>query len=180
VKSAHALAKWRNVRFAGAMLRPFVLLLLLILPIAPASARDSLGIFDRWGAFRDPEVPRCFAIAAPAGQEDGQAGWRPFASVGTWPKKGVRGQLHIRLSRKRAPGTGVTVSLGDQRFALVAGDADAWATDKRADAAILSAMRSARSMSVEATARNGRAFADVYTLRGAATAMDAAAIGCAR
>jgi hypothetical protein len=163
------------------MMHRFAFLVLIALPVAPLSARDSLGIFDRWGAFRDPAVPRCYAIAEPAERGGGSdAAWRPFASVGTWPRKNVRGQLHIRLSRQRAPGSAVTLSIGDQRFALVAGNADAWAVDKRGDAAILAAMRSARSMSVEATARNGRGFADVYTLRGAATAMDAAAIGCAR
>lgn len=28
-----------------------------------AVARDSLGVFGTWGAFRDPGVPRCYAIA---------------------------------------------------------------------------------------------------------------------
>jgi len=31
----------------------------------PAQARDSLGVFESWGAFRDPSVPRCYAIAEP-------------------------------------------------------------------------------------------------------------------
>ena len=41
-------------------------------------------------------------------------------------------------------------------------------------------MRSASSMSVSSVGANGRAFADSYALRGAATAIDAAALGCAR
>lgn len=154
-------------------------LMLVFVPLASASARDSLGVFDRWAAFRDASVPRCYAIAAPAQAASTSSAWRPFASVGTWPRKGVRGQLHIRLSRQRAPDTPTTLSIGDRRFMLVAGNADAWAPDKRGDAAILAAMRNAKSMSVAATGRDGRGFADVYTLRGAATAMDAAAIGCA-
>ena len=39
-------------------------------------------------------------------------------------------------------------------------------------------MRGGRSMSVEAVAPHGRPFADVYALAGAATAIDAAALGC--
>jgi hypothetical protein len=48
------------------------------------------------------------------------------------------------------------------------------------DAAIVAAMRSADSMSVTATDRSGHRFTDRYSLRGAATAMDAATVGCAR
>ena len=45
---------------------------------------------------------------------------------------------------------------------------------------IVAAIRSNRSMSVESLGKGGRAFADVYALKGAATAIDAAAMGCAR
>ncbi|MEG3176941.1 hypothetical protein U1872_11930 [Sphingomonas sp. RB3P16] len=149
---------------------------LALLLASPAAARDSLGIFDRWGAFSDlPQ--RCYAIAQPA-QAGGASRWRPFASVSTWPGQGVRNQLHIRLSRERNPQSRVTLSVGERRFELVAGSADAWAPDSRTDAAIVAAIRSSRSMSVETLARTGTPFADVYTLRGAATAIDAAALGC--
>lgn len=144
-----------------------------------AQARESLGIFDRWGAFRDPAPRRCFAIATPL-RAGGASRWRPFASIGSWPARGQRGQLHVRLSRERDPRASVTLSVGERRFELVAGEADAWAPDSRTDAAIIAAIRSGRSMSIETLARTGSPFADVYTLRGAATAIDAAALGCVR
>ncbi len=165
------------------MRRTFLFLALLAAPLAPdiAQARDSLGVFERWGAFRDPAVPRCYAIAQPVRHWGGAAGqWRPFAAIGTWPRQRVRGQVHVRLSAERAPGARVILSIDDRRFALTAGTADAWAPDRQTDAAIIAALRSGSSMSVASTGRDGRAFADAYALRGAATAMDAAAIGCAR
>ncbi|HEX7851932.1 MAG TPA: hypothetical protein VF485_19525, partial [Sphingomonas sp.] len=70
------------------------------------------------------------------------------------------------------------LSIGERRFDLVAGADDAWAPDARTDSAIVAAMRSGRSMSVEGLGRDGSAFADVYTLSGAATAIDAAALAC--
>ena len=145
-------------------------------PIA-AQGKDSLGVFESWGAFRDPATPRCYALAEPA-RRGRKADWKPFASIGTWPRQGVRNQLHIRLSQPRRAGSRVTLSIGDQRLPLVAGNADAWAPDRQADAAIVAAMRSGTSMSVETLGLNGRAFVDVYALRGAATAIDAAALGC--
>lgn len=141
-----------------------------------AQARESLGVYDRWGAFRDASPRRCYAIALPV-QRGGNPGWRPFAAIGSWPGQGARGQFHVRLSRDRDPRARVTLSIGERRFDLVAGNADAWAPDSRTDAAIIAAMRSGRSMSVETLGKSGP-FADSYTLRGAATAIDAAALGC--
>lgn len=148
------------------------LALLLLL----AQGREALGVYASWGAFRDPSPRRCFAIAQPV-EKYREA--RPFASIATWPRDGVQGQLHIRLSRSRAANARVTLSIGERRFELQAGDADAWAPDARTDAAIVTAMRSGRSMSVESVAASGAPFADSYALKGAATAIDAAALGCA-
>jgi hypothetical protein len=155
-------------------------LLIALLPLciaAPLAARDSLGVFDDWGSFRDPAVPRCYAIAA-AAKEAG--GYQAYADVGTWPRRGVHGQVHFRLSRMLSAGSHPSLSLGGTRYPLTGGGADAWAPDKRADAAIVAAMRSADSMSVTAADHAGRRFTDRYSLKGAATAMDAATVGCAR
>jgi hypothetical protein len=138
-------------------------------------ARVPLGVYDSWGAFRDPSPKRCFAIAQPV---EKYRTAQPFASIATWPRDGVRNQLHIRLSRARAANARVTLSIGERRFELQAGAADAWAPDARTDAAIVAAMRSGRSMSVETVGANGAPFADSYALKGAATAIDAAALGC--
>lgn len=155
--------------------------LLFVLPLialaSPLSAKDSLGVFDNWGAFRDPAEPRCYAIAMSDKDRSNPQG---FADVGTWPRKGVRGQVHFRLSRQLAAGAWISLSLGGTRYPLSGGGADAWARDKRMDAAIVAAMRSADSMSVTAVDRAGRRFTDRYSLKGAPTAMDAATVGCAR
>lgn len=154
-----------------------VIAALLLLQAVPG--RQSLGVFDRWGAFRDPAPARCFAIARPLGRR-ANAAWEAFASVATWPTEGTRGQLHVRLSRNRADSARVTLSIGERRFELLAGASDAWAPDAQTDLAIVTAMRSGRSMSVETVSAQGTPFADIYPLTGAATAIDAAAVGCAR
>ena len=154
-------------------------LVLLALIATPAAARESLGVFDSWGAFTDPSPPRCYAIAQPV-RSGGGSRWRPFASIATWPGQGARNQLHVRLSRERDPRARVTLSVGERRFELIAGNADAWAPDTRTDAAVVAAIRSGRSMSVETLGKGGQPFADIYALRGAATAIDAAALGCVK
>ena len=42
----------------------FLAVLSLLALASPLAAKDSLGVFGDWGAFRDPAVPRCYAIAA--------------------------------------------------------------------------------------------------------------------
>lgn len=162
------------------MLRFAFVVALSLAVAAPVGARESLGVFSGWGAFRDADGPRCYAIAEPARRSGENAPWRAFASIGNWPAKGMRGQVQVRLSRERRTNASVTLGIGDRRFALKGGAADAWAADRRADAAIIAAIRSGSSMSVASVDARGRPFADVYPLRGAATAIDAAALGCAR
>lgn len=164
------------------MIVRLALLACLLLVAAPLAAKDSLGVFGQWGAFRDPQVPRCYAIAAaePGSRSAAAQEHAPFASVGTWPRRQVRGQLHFRLSRNLAASPRIALAIGGQRFELTGGGGDAWAKDRTMDAAIVAAMRSAGSMSVSATDRAGRRFTDRYSLDGAATAMDAATVGCAR
>ena len=154
------------------MIRSLALLLTLI--ATPLAAKDSLGVFSDWGAFRDDEVPRCYAIAQSIGRSDAKG----YASVGTWPNQSVRGQIHLRLSRKLATNANARLTVGAQRFNLTTSEQDAWAQDKGQDAAIIAAMRAATRMSVSATSTNGRRFTDRYTLEGAATAMDASLLGC--
>jgi len=154
------------------------LVLALAVLAGPAAGRDALGVYDGWGAFRDAPPLRCFAIAQPLRKGNGK--WRPFAAVSHWPVQRIRGQVHIRLSREKRYDAAVTLGIDQRRFAMVASGADAWAPDPRIDAAIVAAMRSGRSMSIATVAANGGRFADTYGLKGAATAIDAAALGCAR
>ena len=146
---------------------------------APLAAKDSLGVFSDWGAFRDPSLPRCYAIAMP---EDTRArrDVEPCATVCTWPRQKIRWQVHFRLSRQLAQRPRITLSIGARSFQLTGGGGDAWAEDRTMDAAIVAAMRSASRMTVRATGTNGRRFSDSYSLSGAATAMDAATLSCSR
>lgn len=162
-------------------LAPALLSAFALAALAPAMAqggRVALGIFEGWGAFRDPAVPRCYALATPDATAGG-GNVRGYASVGYWPKSRVRGQVYVRLTRARSPRAELRLTLGARRFILTGNGVHGWASDQRMDAAIVAAMRSNPSMVAESVGVDGRAIADTYRLRGAATAMDAAALGCA-
>jgi hypothetical protein len=139
-----------------------------------AQAPTVIGIYEGWGAFRATGPRRCYAMSAPV-----QRRRTAFVAIGAWPGGGASGQLHVRLSRRRADTAQVTVTIGERRFRLTAGPRDAWAPDTTTDRAIVAAMRGARSLSVETTGADRRAFADVYRVAGAASAIDAARVACA-
>ncbi len=151
------------------------LVILPLLAMAPVErGRVTIGAYGGWAAFADGT--RCWAVAG--GRGGGERG-EAFASVATWPERGLRASLHIRLSRAVKANLPVTLTAGERRFRLVARGRDAFAADAASDRAIAAALRAGRSMSVEGVAANGRPFADSYGLKGAATAIDAATLACA-
>jgi hypothetical protein len=154
----------------------FALLLSGLLIASPLLARERLGSWQGWAAFKDPETPRCYAISAP---ED-SAGNRGYLTIGFWPKKHISHQFYVRLSRARAPNAGITFRAGGRRFRLIPKGDGGWAKDRATDVAIIAAIRSAQSLSIESIGQNGGAIVDAYALRGAASAIDAAALGCAK
>lgn len=162
------------------MRRAIAIIIMVAAVIAvPLQARDSLGVYSTWAAFRDPAVPRCYAIAK-ARPSTQLRDYDPSASIGTWPKRKIRGQLHLRLSRKLSPGAAISLRIGNKSFDLTGGGGDVWARDQTMDAGIVAAMRSASSMIVRSRDTRGRRFSNTYDLAGAATAIDAATVGCAR
>jgi hypothetical protein len=149
--------------------------LLLALATTPLLAKDRLGAYQSWAAFKDPEVPRCYAIGSP----DEAIGSGGYVSVGFWPKRGLGHQVYVRLSLTRRTDAGITLTVGGRRFQLAPDGNGGWAKDRKMDLAIIAAMRSAQSMSVQSTGKNGGNIIEAYALRGAASAIDAAALGCA-
>jgi hypothetical protein len=152
--------------------------LVLVFP-GVAIARDRLGVWNDWGAFRDAAVPRCYAIAMAIDQPRQKRDAQPYFTVANWPRRNIRGEIHARLSREAAADRPVVITIGGQRYTGVASGFDIWAADRRGDAAIIAALRSEGDMTISARGRDGRSVRDVYHLAGAASAMDAASLGCA-
>lgn len=147
---------------------------LAALASAAAAQPRSLGTFGLWGAFQKPG--RCWAIARPT--ETTHRGGNGFASIGYWPRQGARGQLHFRLGAAKREASAVLLRIDGRSFQLIGRGADAWAPDPRGDAELLAAMRSGVTMTVETRSARGGIVRDRYALRGAPSAIDAAALAC--
>jgi hypothetical protein len=150
----------------------------VLLTAAPvAAARETIAVFRDWAAFREDTGPSCFAVARPP-PGTGADGTRAAALVSSFPDKRIRAQISVRLSRGHRDGAAITLTIGDRGFPLVPQGDTGWASDRREDAQIVAAMRSGSSMSVSTITPRGRPYADVYRLRGAASAIDAAMLAC--
>ncbi|WP_129793601.1 hypothetical protein [Sphingosinicella sp. CPCC 101087] len=152
------------------------LFLFLIMATPAAAQQQSLGIFGMWGAFSGGG--RCYAISEPF-RSPAREALRPFVAIGHWPGRRISGQVHVRLSREKRQGSAVLLRIDGRSFQLRGGGRDAWAPDERADDEIIAAMRTGIDMVVETRSSRGLLVRDHYRLRGAATAMDAAALACA-
>lgn len=145
----------------------------------PGLAKSSLGIFGEWGAFAEPQKSLCYAITQ--AQPDPRVRERsPYLTVSTWPNRRINGQLYFRLARTPASPSAVSARIGGRSFRLRAGPAGAWTQDARMDAAMKAAMRSAPKLSLYYSDDRGRKYSERYKLKGAASALDAATLACAR
>ena len=156
--------------------RNFLLILLIV--TAPVSAeRHSAGIFFSWGAFVEAAPRRCFAIARPPAFR-GTAAASPFVSVSFSAAR--PGEVHARLRQAPRAGSSVLLRIDGRSFPLAARGRDAWLADPQASSSVLGLMRTGRTLAVESRSAAGGRMRDLYPLRGAAGAIDAAAVACAR
>ncbi|MBB5726005.1 hypothetical protein FHS97_001937 [Sphingomonas endophytica] len=142
--------------------------------------REPLGVWQRWAALRDTAGPRCVAVAQPL-RRDGTTDRRGgYALVAARQGATRAPSIRFRLTRPRGDGAPLTLVIGDRRFALAGDRESARAADPETDRAIVGAMRGATGMTLTTLDAAGRPLGDTYPLAGAATAIDAAQLGCAR
>lgn len=104
---------------------------------------------------------------------------QPLAGLSFTPDGRRWAEFHARLSRMPRGDASVMLKIGDQPFLLVARDGWAWSRGPQQAQAIVEALRTATTMSVESRDQRGVRFSDPYLLDGAPTAIDAAAARCA-
>ncbi|WP_205479710.1 hypothetical protein [Sphingomonas arenae] len=148
----------------------------LLLIAAPAGAQV-LAAGGSWAALQRPGGT-CEAVArsellAPKGEEQARVAI-------AFDRSGRRhGQLHARLSRPARGGAHAMLTIGTDQFLLVTRGSDAWSRGPAQEQAIIASLRRAPRMRLQWQGAGGRRYTDYYLLAGAATAIDAAAIGCA-
>lgn len=150
--------------------------LALVAPLSAAAGAEILFARGQWAAigFNGRCEARSRAMLVSAKRPPGIAGVA-FGRGGQ-----VNGRFYTRLSRVPRDGSTVVATIGNQPFLLASRGEWAWARDAAQDSAITKALRFNTGMRVASRDRAGRRFSDRYLLRGAPTAIDAAAAACAQ
>ena len=139
-------------------------------------AGQVIGVSGSWAAIdRQSSCEALTRSPYPATRDRGVA----TAGFRFTPDRRQWGQFHVALSRAPRAGATVMLEVGRQPFLLVSRGQDAWSRGTAQDQAIITALRSAGAMKVSTRAGSGGRFTDRFEVRGAATAIDAAAARCA-
>ena len=140
-----------------------------------ATARSASSACGARSAATAAATPSPQPFQAPAARA-----WRPFAAIGHWPDRQIGAPVHVRLSREKRPRLGGAAPHRRPQLPAARRRPRRLGAGRRADADIIAAMRTGIEMVVETRSTRGRLVRDQYRLRGAATAMDAAALACVR
>lgn len=160
-------------------MRSIVLLSLIVFFSASAAFAQSRLIVARgaWASFDRGQACEAVARSIRTARKNEEQARVAIA----FDRRGSRlGQFSARLRRPARAGSSVLLTIGTQPFLLVSRGVHAWSRGPRQESAILSAMRAAGGMRIEAREPSGRMMVDRYLLDGAPTAVDAAAAACSR
>jgi hypothetical protein len=152
-------------------MRYLTLFALALVAAPPAHARDSLGLFGDWGAFR--QRGSCYATTASASDAQGRKA-PAYLTVTLWagnrsPQVMIGLGTNAKSAKMSAGGQGFTQS--------VRGDA-AWMPDSRGDGLLIAALSMSSSATVSMISPRNNRLTDRYSLKGFNKAWQAVQRGC--
>ncbi len=139
---------------------------------SPATARENLGVFGNWGAFK--ERGACYAIAVPTQSEAGKRS-EPYITVSQFLPAGSAPQIMVATG---ASSRTVSVRAGGQNFRPTVRNESAWMPDSRGDQLMIQAFMASSSVNVEITTARGNHLFDRYALTGFGDAWKTAQAAC--
>jgi hypothetical protein len=152
-------------------MRYFSALTLVLLVASPAQARDSLGLFGDWGAFR--QRGSCYVTTASASDVQGRKA-PAYLTVTLWAgNRSPQVMIGLGTNAKSAK-----LSTGGQGFTPnVRGDA-AWMPDSQGDGLLIAALSASSAATVSMVSPRNNRLTDRYSLKGFNEAWQAVQRGC--
>ena len=157
----------------------------LVLAATPARADDptSLGTFDDWESFtyKADGAPVCYIYSVPKKTESAKkiAKRDPvYFLVTNWPGRKIKGQVSTIIGYPFKEASTVKLKVDDKSFDLYINGDMAWAAATETEAAIVKAMKSGKSLTVQGTSWKGTTTTDTYSLAGAAMALEKINASC--
>jgi hypothetical protein len=154
------------------------LLVLAVLFFAfPALAKETIGVFGEWGAFRDKRGSTvCYVVSAPVTSSGkGRAASQLVVSI--WPRQKISVQV---MAGTGTAAQSAALAVGVRSFKLSTQGDGGWLTDRAADGQALAALTASGTATVSGRSARGNRFTDSYALTGFSDAWAAAQKACAR
>ena len=155
---------------------------------AAAQSADRVAAHTDWSVFVAASPKECYIVSPPTGsvaKRDGKptevqrGDIRLFVSFR--PGENVTNEVSFTGGYPFKPGSGVTLSVGSDKFTLAPGQGDAgeWAwTDPSDDSRVVAALRKGASAKLSATSSRGTTTEDTFSLSGFTAAVEDAAARC--
>jgi len=153
----------------------------LLMAAPTATAKEAIGAYGDWAAFRDEAEGKCYIVSPPSQTRASARNIRRGAaalSVGVWPGKKIDGQVYAEVGFNMDAGKPVTLKVGSRSFTLLPDGESAWAENGGADETIVGALRRGSTAEVSSTSTRGTQVTDRYSLKGFSAALDAARRAC--
>ena len=148
---------------------------------APAQGIERVGDFGDWSSFKFVEdgKPGCYMASQPKKAEgDYEKRGDIYAIVAHRPAENRRDEVSIVAGYSFEKDSWAEVIIGKQSYKLFTEDDGAWAPDKDADKALVTAMKKGTTMVVKGTSLRGTATTDTYSLKGFTKAYNTISKAC--
>jgi len=150
-------------------------------PATNAGERNMIGTYGDWTAFAEgPKSKKvCFMAGAPV-KEEGKYASRgdTFMTITHRQAEKSRNVVSVRAGYTYQKDSEVTVTIGDETFALFTEEGYAWARDAKTDTDLAMAMRAGAKMIVKGVSGRGTKTTDTYSLKGFTAAHKAIGKAC--
>jgi hypothetical protein len=143
----------------------------------PALAKETIGVFGEWGAFRDKRGSTvCYVVSAPV-TRSGKGRAAPQLVVSIWPRQKISAQV---MAGTGTATQSAALAVGGRSFKLSIQGDGGWLPDRTADGQALAALAASGTATVTGRSARGNRFTDSYALAGFSDAWSAAQKACAR
>jgi hypothetical protein len=142
---------------------------------APAWAKESLGVFGEWGAFRDKRGSTvCYVVSAPVASS-GKGRAAPQLVVSKWPRQNISVQV---MAGTGTVAQSASLNIGGRSFKLSTRGEGGWLPDSAGDTQAFAALAASGTAIVSGRSARGNKFNDSYALTGFSDAWAAAQKAC--
>ncbi len=151
---------------------------------SPPGGAVAIGSFKQWTAYKSTEAEgkMCFIASQPTNSKYNPSAPKArdpvYFMVTIIPAKKIKNEASTIIGYAFKDGSKVTVDVEGKKFTMFTDKDNAWIENTAQEATLISAMKGAKTMTLEGVSKRGTTTTDTYSLTGLGSALDAIAKEC--